>query len=209
MTIKQSKEDLLRALQENVQFIIASSRSFDSGFKSEAKRLSVAIRVLVHDTSRSTSLLTQLGKNDIPFYDTGYEYNPKNLVTQLCLLWLKAGGTTSEYIPLLYDVFKLDKAISMVRKVTFNTWWNKIVIVDSNRDTFTRKDLILVSANKDGGAHTDPTLDEKYVNISRLYSHGWQHVVGSKEIDFANRPVLPTIRHIAFEVLLTLQDAFP
>jgi hypothetical protein len=209
LRIPQSREDLMMSLGETVQFIIASCTAFDSGFESEAKRIAVAIRVLVQDTEHSKSLLAQLGKKDIPFYDTGHLYNPKNLLTHFGLLWIKAGGTASQYVPLLEEVFKLNRSLPTVRKVPFDTWWNRIVIVDSNRDQFTRRNLILGSANSDGGAHVDPTLDSRYANITRFDSHGWHHVRGGKEIDFANRPVMPSIRHIAFEVVHTLQDAFP
>lgn len=197
------------SLGETVQFIIASCQAFDSGYESEAKRIAVAIRVLVHDTERSRSLLAQLDKKDIPFYDTGHLYNPRNVLTHLGLVYLKTGTTASQYVPLLEDVFKFNRVMPTVRKVPFDTWWNRIVIVDSNRDQFTRRNLILGAANTDGGAHIDPTLDSRYANITRFDSHGWHHVIGDKEIDFANRPVMPSIRHIAFEIVHTLQDAFP
>ncbi len=94
MCVQQSRDGLLNSLNETVQFIIASCRAFDSGFESEAKRIAVAVRVLVHDTPR-------------------------------------------------------------------------------------------------------------------LNPHGWHYVVGGKEINFANRPVISTLRHIAYEILFTLKDAFP
>jgi len=205
----QSREDLIKSLGETAQFIIASCQAFDSGYESEAKRIAVAIRVLVHDTKHSKSLLAQLDKKDIPFYDTGHLYNPRNVLTHFGLVYLKTSSTTSQYVPLLEDVFKFNRALPTVRKVPLDTWWSRIVIVDSNRDEFTRRDLILGAANQDGGAHVDPALDSSYVNITRLDSHGWHHAIGDKEVEFANRPVMPSIRHIAFEIVRTLKDAFP
>jgi hypothetical protein len=44
--------------------IQSSGAAFDAGQTSEAKRLSTAIRILVHDTGVSKSLLGQLGVKD-------------------------------------------------------------------------------------------------------------------------------------------------
>ena len=59
--VKQSKVDLEDHLREQISFLRASADSYDSGFKGEAKRLAVIIRVLLHDTHKSTSLMTLLG----------------------------------------------------------------------------------------------------------------------------------------------------
>ncbi len=48
-------------LEEQVAFLRHSAALFDAGADAEAKRIAVVIRVLVHDTPRSHSLLAQLG----------------------------------------------------------------------------------------------------------------------------------------------------
>ena len=68
MKIQQKKDELINHLQEQVRFLNASARSFDEGFEGEAKRLSLVIRVLLHDTKRSTSLLTSLGLKEKLWY---------------------------------------------------------------------------------------------------------------------------------------------
>lgn len=63
----QNQDALLNHLKEQIFFLQASSSSYDRGFMSEAKRLAVVIRVLVHDTPKSQSLLSQMDKKGIPF----------------------------------------------------------------------------------------------------------------------------------------------
>ena len=58
MKIRQTEEELKSHLKEQIQFLLKSAQSYDEGFTSEAKRLAVVIRVLLHDTKKSKSLLT-------------------------------------------------------------------------------------------------------------------------------------------------------
>ena len=69
--------------------------------------------------------------------------------------------------------------------------------------------MVLTVANKEGGTHIDPKLDEAYANLSRFNSLGWKVFMSGVEKDFNNTPVLPSIRQIAHEVLKTLKDEFP
>jgi hypothetical protein len=58
-------------LAERVSFLRVSAQAFDAGLEAEAKRLATSIRVLVHDTRMSTSLIGQLGlKETMRFEDT-------------------------------------------------------------------------------------------------------------------------------------------
>ena len=72
----QSINELKKHLKEQIYFLKRSSESFDNGYESEGKRLAVTLRVLLHDSNKSTSLLSQLNKKDILFYDTATEYYP-------------------------------------------------------------------------------------------------------------------------------------
>ncbi len=53
--------ELQAHLAEQLQFLEASADAFDRGFRGEAKRMAATIRILVHQTHRSHSLLGQLG----------------------------------------------------------------------------------------------------------------------------------------------------
>ncbi|MFJ5956563.1 hypothetical protein ACIQC5_11475 [Paenarthrobacter sp. NPDC092416] len=53
---KLERDDINR-LVEQLEFLDSSCAAYDSGSRSEAKRLATTVRVLLHDTKQSTSLL--------------------------------------------------------------------------------------------------------------------------------------------------------
>jgi len=70
---KQGPDAFRQHLQEQVADLRKSGAAFDGGDTSEAKRLAVAIRNLVHDTDKSHSVLTQLhAKEGLRFVDTSH-----------------------------------------------------------------------------------------------------------------------------------------
>ena len=199
----QTEDELLTHLREQVDFMIASAVSYDNGFEGEAKRLAVAIRILLYDTSSCTALLTQLRKMDILFCDSAAAFDPRNLATSNCLTMMKLSPAGAEYVAPLDN---LPPSRNKDKKVSFGRWWNRTPMYKDNAgNIFTRRDLVLAVANKEGGAHIDPKLDQAYVNLSRFNSLGWRAVISGVDQDFKNTPVLPSIRQIAHEVLKTLK----
>ena len=49
--------------------------------------------------------------------------------------------------------------------VNFEAWWERVVFEQAGN--FSRGDLILALAHKDGGAHVDPELGDAYAALSR------------------------------------------
>lgn len=206
MKVWQTEDELKSHLKEQIEFLRRSSQAYDEGFTSEAKRLAVVIRVLLHDTQNSTSLLTFLKKKDILFYDTSLDYNPHNLASTMGLIMMQIGPNDARYVPPLDDgpPTRYHKA-----KVTFKKWWNKIVFVDTKGNKLTRKDLVLAVSNKDGGAHVNPKLNKAYADMTRFDSLGWKFIGGGIEKNFATRPELASVRQMSHEVLKSLKDEFP
>lgn len=207
--VKQSKGELLGHLQDQINFLINSAESYDKGSIGEAKRLAVVVRVLLHDTSQSTSLLTQLGKKNIGFYDSSIDYDPKNLAPHIGLLVIKlTPGSVAEYVAPLDNL----PPSRIKGKISFDEWWDKIVLKDSVDNIYSRGYLIQILANKEGGAHVDPKLEADYVNLSKYNSLGWKSVSRRGDViteaDMGN-PVLVSMRQIGYEVIKTLKDEFP
>ena len=206
----KSKDEIITHLREQINLMIASAISYDNGFEGEALRLATGIRLLVHDTNKSRSLLTLLNKKNIDFYDSASDYHPSRVVVSYSGLVLKKfvfpnGG--GKYEAPLDDV---PPSMNKNKRVDFAQWWFKnVVIRDNQNNEFTRKNLVLNLANKEGGAHVDPKLDEAYANLSRFHSLGWKFIKGDVVEDFKNSPVLPSIRQITHEVIKTLKDEFP
>jgi hypothetical protein len=205
MPISQTLDDLKEHLKHQINFLNTSSLLYDRGNEGEAIRLAASVRILVHDTAISKSLLMQLGKKNILFHDTSrdLDYEFFSLETSevgLAMIKLPPG----RYFAPLDDV----PPDRLNKKITFDSWWNKVVIIDKLDSKFTRKDLVLFVANEDGGAHVDPDLDEDMARLSRLNSLGWRVVKNGIDSPMQAKPELPCIRQIAHEVLKTLKDEF-
>jgi hypothetical protein len=203
--LTQSAEDLKKHLVEQAGFIAESAKRFDEGNISEGKRIAVPIRVLVHDTGNSLSLLSQLGKKEVMrFYDTSIDYDPRNLKPMPGLVMIKMSTEGSGWFAPLDEL----SPPRLRPKVSFSQWWNKIVLPVDRNILLTRKDLVLAVAHKDGGAHVDPQLDKRYAEITRYDSMGWEFYSDGVKQDFRN-PVLVSLRQIAHEMIESLKDEYP
>lgn len=199
--VPQTHAELEAHLQAHLGFLQRSADAYDSGFEDEAKRLAVSIRVLVHNTKSSQSLLTQLQRTSTMFYDTCPAFDPRNLATFQGLVALNL-GTTKKYVAML-DRLPMKK----IPKTDFMFWWNKVVFVDKDRNQLTRRDLVLSVADQDGGAHVDPALNETYASLSRLNSLGWMISEAGTQRPMPG-PEHAAVRQIAHEVLKSLKPGY-
>jgi hypothetical protein len=204
MKVAITNAELEDHLNEQLHFLESSAGAFDKGFDGEAKRLAVAIRVLVHDTSKSRSLLGQLGRlQSQKFVDTALPEVPGNVGTYSGLLSISADQTGAKYTPHLDDV------PAAPRQIDFPDWWtNQPVFIDSAKRKFSRKDLVLAAANQDGGAHVDPALDESYMQLSKKNSLNWFSGQNGKDFVPIPAPERVAIRQIAHEILKTLMPSY-
>jgi len=209
--IAQTQDELLGHLVEQIIFLTNSSKSFDDTFTCEAKRIATTIRVLLYDNptpkSNSISLLTQLDKKNIGFYDTASDINSDSPIPQwgLLVISLRSGKYLAPLNNLPPDRLKKGK-------VRFDEWWDKIVLKDFAGNTFSRSKLIKTLADKEGGAHVDSKLDKDYVNLIKNNSMGITYVThrgGITSERAMGNPVLHSVRQIAHEVIKTLGDEFP
>ena len=109
--------DVRNKLKEQIGFLIRSCNAFDQGCLEESARIATCIRVLVHDTKMSHSLLRQLNKKIIKFHDTAHELNPENKLSDMCLLKMRVNKNGAEYKA------PLDDTPIPPKKTTFNEWW--------------------------------------------------------------------------------------
>jgi len=196
-----SNQDLQEHLNEQLEFIESSAISYDNGFEGEIKRLAVSVRVLVHDTAKSTSLLTLLSKKNVDFVDTSIPFDENNKMTHSGLVQMSLGNRASKALPLLDES-------PFSRTATFELWWNGIIFVDKNRNEFSRKDVVLSLANKEGGAHVDKKLDNKYSELRKNNSLSWFDVTADGKQTPSADQVPATMRQIAHETLKTLKSSY-
>ncbi|MDQ1059899.1 hypothetical protein QFZ23_003800 [Arthrobacter globiformis] len=215
--------NLVLDLEEQLAFLDASCQSYDNGVHIEAKRLAVTIRVLLHDVPKvpgqrgggSYSLLHQMGvKSKMGWWSAG-AINPANLVSSNVLAWLEL-GQSSDGVPLGgYRSVPEGYIRQNGHKTTFDDWWGAPVIKDMAREEFTRKDLMTVLANRDGGAHIGK-LNERVRRLTQQGSMGfavgfddgsapWPQSAQTEDILLS--PILAAMRTMAQEVVMSLQDA--
>jgi hypothetical protein len=201
--IQQTNEDLQNHLAEQLHFMEISAENFDNGDHSEAKRLAVSIRVLLHDTDSSHSLLRQLGiKDGAKFFDTS---STRDIVGTYAGLVLKAVGPNGgSYVAPLDDV----PPSQVFEQVDFEAYWNKPIVVDTRNQNFSRKNLILSVANQDGGAHIDPGLNKDYATLTRENTLGWVYNTADETGPLTGE-ALASVRQIAHEVLKSLIPNYP
>ena len=206
--IHQSKDELEGHLREQVAFLRASARSYDTGFKGEAKRMSVVARVLLHDTANSKSLLGQLGLKSIDFFDTAYDFDPEKYILSFHgLAIMQIGPDRGEFVPRC-AVPPKPSPFEPQKWIQFRQWWEKVVVVDGQGNRFTRQGLVLALSNKEGGAHIDPQLDPAWAAVTRHGSMGLGWGYNDKQGDFTGLE-LASMRQIAHELFVSLERSYP
>lgn len=181
--------------EDQIEFIQESLISFDNGKEKEARRIAVAIRIMFHDTAKSSSIYRQLDK-DIIFKLLSDLYSPANLLSSWGLLQLHMSPEGFAYLANL-DESSRERIFFM----TFDDWWNQIVFDDKSH-YFTRRDIIMFVANKDGGAHVDSEISESYSKLLYYNSIGWVDQNGNPPL---NNPLYQAIRVIAQEIIDSIQ----
>jgi hypothetical protein len=235
--IARGAEDLKEMLKEQVQLLQLACASYDAGALAAAKHLSVGLRVLLHDTPASHSLLDQLGLRSRRFSEWNFSvmprtrdgkmYRPPRDDLRLEMDVIVGSGDNAQ--PMSVDVAigaecrlalclttkgkaayiaPLSSSGVEIRK-KFPHWWNDEVVRDRKGNTLSRKQLVLNVANTDGGAHVDEKLDAVYLAFSRKNALEWKFRVGRDDWQAIPGPHLPSIRQIAHEVLMTMQRTAP
>jgi hypothetical protein len=173
--------------------------AFDTGHHVLAYSLATATRVLVHDSarSRSNSLLAQAQLLDqLDFHDTSLALNPSNLMPQHSGLVVAriTMGVGSKWVP-RKSVGPPPAPGAEPRAVPFKDWWTMPVVRDSGGRTWSREEMVLDIANKEGGAHVDPKQPLDVQAIEAENSMAFRHrdpIVGDRPME--NGPLLPSIR---------------
>jgi hypothetical protein len=149
-------------LAKQLGFIRRSCTAYDAGYTDESIRIATAIRVLMHNTKKSTSLLKFLGATTIKLLSTAEEPSVGTV------FYMGLGVTTSIRAPssvsATYEPL-LNGPINYF--VLPNAWWEQIVYVLNPSTRLTRQDIVLAAANKDGGAHIDPKLTPAYEALAK------------------------------------------
>lgn len=154
---------------------------------------------------KNKSLIDHLGGADKLYYlSTATPYSENNLLTHSGLLRM---SISSDSGGMLYA--PLAEAVSLRKWRLFSDWWNEIVVKDKRGTTYTREELILTTADKDGGAHVDPTISDAFANLESGEGIGWRNDHNGKSYPIEVNVAYESIRQITYEALCTLHNKYP
>jgi len=199
----QTKEDLKNQLDDQLNLLQVLADSYDRGNEIVSKSIATSIRVLVHDTDNSHSLLSLLGIKEQKFTDTAIPLTVclERLTGSYCALAGLVVGGRNKYIPNYDDTSS--------RSISFTEYWEGVIFVDKDHNTFSRKDIVLSLANQDGGAHVDPKMDINYKKLAKENSLGWKKSINGRSWVDVNGSVSAAIRQIGHEILRTIKADYP
>lgn len=216
--VDRTYSELLTKLRSQVGFLQRSAEDFDAGHLDEGERLANQVRLLLHDTDSSHSLLRQLGvKTGLRYTDTAIhcgEQETKHLGGNLYSATIKKhAGLVSmrpmetgswAYVPVLDP-----EGDRINPPAAFDSWWRSPFLKDATGYAIARSAVILFVANKDGGSHVDKALPETFHRLLSGSGLGFQVV--SEDGEAADIPgiVMATTRQISYELLDTMRRDLP
>jgi hypothetical protein len=209
--MKKVSNPLVQKLDEHMRLIKTLCECYDQGNDIVAKSIATAIRVLVHDTASSRSsrgsksLLGQLAIKSAKYLSTNFRdaRHPVHLglVRRINVGVNDGEGGEAKYWPLCDERYFPSPKVPP-RFLSFDDWWGERVF-ENSRSFLTRRDLVLAIVNKDGGAHFDAEVEERYDDFRKSWSGG-SSLVGrrsGKQRGYDNVPTHPAARQIAYELL--------
>jgi|SRR5689334_862928 len=161
----RDKQQLLARLEEQIGLLQSSLDAYYRGSLSEALRIATLLRVLVHESGSSKPLLKQLRSDylSLPILDKkdpGENPQQENVVCLKVGLRIGPGPVVSSAV---------DLSAPFLEPTTLGRWWNNQIIMFPSQSgklmNYSRKRVILILANKEGGAHLDPEPDPDYVKL--------------------------------------------
>lgn len=166
--INRTNEEYLIQLNNCLRNLVSDAKNYDNGDFDSIRRSSVTLRMLFYNSPTSHSILDQLidtsklrmlntfliDKNEACYFGDVY-------------LFQKMGTALDNKS--IYTTFIPDNLTEMNtgKKISYSEWWSGKVFFMSNGTQLTRKKLITIMANQDGGAHIDKSVDSSYLHLSR------------------------------------------
>ncbi len=176
-----------KQLGQQLTFVENSCSAYDRGQTHEAIRIATSLRILLHDTRSSTSLLTHLGSKDV-------------LLLSTCAVRTEIPyGTVFDGLSGFSGAgirAKLGHTSTKIQMPAAD-WWEQLVIGLGQGRNLSRRIITLTAANKDGGAHVDEELPEEYELLIRGV---WETMSGGKAGPVPDHHLL-YLRQMGYEIL--------
>lgn len=150
-------------LRRQLGFIERSCSAYDLGHLEEAVRIATAVRVLVHQTPRSTSLLTHLQADGTRLLSTSPPLREERGLRKIYYNGLASIRIRDGSAHLFAGLGNRSHS----ELLHWRAWWEQVVWLLADNRPVTRRDIVLAAANKDGGAHVDEKLTVEYEELAR------------------------------------------
>lgn len=220
--IQRSKFETENSFKQQIQFIIDYCAQFDSGKKEYGSEIATKLRLLFHHTQNSISLLEQIlrinNSSAIPmFMDTAIcqrnidELSNGNFVRSFltyCAPLTNDKNITNELIP--YPLLKKTPYIPTGCWKQFDEWWEGTTVLCAYHKNYSRKKVVLLLSNQDGGAHVDPEMNWFLAGLKRESIPSYKITINSigqstKYVAKSSDYLGACVRQIAFEALMTFE----
>lgn len=220
-TIPRESSEFEKKFHEQVALLIVACRNYDEGFECASLNIAVCLRTLFHDSKTSKSALSHINKKNIEMLDssiyTGDDLNLGLLLKQFSTPF-KEKYTIPDtknhrmwYIPFCHSIPSFEIWESAKKRwLSIEDWLKQDICSNKNvpEAKLNRYDFIKMTANRDGGAHIDESVDVRY-NYFRFSDSGLNKmdIEHWQEKPIMNIPIYPILRQIAFEVLFSFRNA--
>jgi hypothetical protein len=146
-----------KLLQDQYARLKDALDGFYSGKEVQALNVAITLRVLVHETSNSDSLLSRLHQD---YWDLSIQHKPLNPKAVFIVpVSLQIGGDGTR------RVIRSGFGSPSFQLVSLRRWWNDdYQPLGSTR--LSKRTIVLNVADKDGGAHIDPTVPDSHATLS-------------------------------------------
>lgn len=213
---KRTKEEWLKKIEEQLCFLEDFANEYDKGKIHYAIEMAIKLRILLYDNKSSNSLLTNFCSAyyvKTPYF-LNNTYYPSNMEKETDSNFVRSNLCSFEFtlVPnssqFMYPKPNMGK-YGFMFKESFIPWWKKVTAIsigNNFHDILTRKSVVQLICNKEGGAHVDSHLPEKLTLLIRNEAKPLRLLVNDT-IKYAKIDDLlyATIRQVTYETLFTLK----
>lgn len=189
-TVPRNQEELELLLVEQLKLLRKACGNDNDWDFTEGHNVVIRLRVLLQETNRSHSLLSQVDLRSGNFL---HSIGPGNTLVV---------ASTSGFWPRFLVPYE---PWSESNCIDFEDWWENTEITVS-RYRSSRRELVSMLANQEGGAHVDPNLKAGLAELKRGGT-GWHTFDGDGNSSPMQGCEIATVRAIGFELLWSLEKA--
>ena len=204
--VDRTPTELLSDLLVQLKFLRQECLHYDAGDWSYGAQIATKLRLLLHQTKYSDSLLAQITKR--------FAFSCPDFLSLSTVRGELPNKGRTDFVRSPLIQYQMIHQPEVPPVLTVQTWWDGIDILLIDRQHFlNRKGVVCLLANQEGGAHVQPGMDEKAALLRRRAANSLQIAaplpdgqtrIYTAEID---QVLAAVVRTIAAETLYTFEHA--